>query len=122
MVDSDALKCIECAILHTCAKKVNGSERCLQCEIGYRFIVCEPITLKCNHFICKECKNKLDKTSEINCKICNAKIESTGLKGAASEAIVKLYLKELTSQLNDKYSLSLGQFEGKKLSFCLKRC
>ena len=112
MIDSDALKCIECAVPHTCAKQVNGSQRCAQCEVGYCFIVCEPITLKCGHFVCKECKTKAERPSEMKCKICNEKLESTGANGTASDVFVKMYLKDLTSQLRDKHFKTLNQFEG----------
>lgn len=105
------LKCIECAMPHKCAKTVNGSASCTKCDSEYRFIVFEPITLKCGHHICKECKKKAE-NENANCKICNENIKITDGIGAASDLFIKMYLKDLTSELNNKYSKTLSHFNG----------
>ena len=68
MLNQQIYQSIECAIAHKCAKDANEPKRCAHCEIGYKFIVMEPESLKCGHNICKECESKAQNKS-IKCKL-----------------------------------------------------
>jgi hypothetical protein len=75
MLNQELRELIECAVPHKCPKEKDASNKCIQCEIGYSFIACEPILLQCGHHVCKECTEKLKKEA-LKCKICSAELKS----------------------------------------------
>lgn len=112
MLSVEILKCVECAIPHDCIKEIDPSKRCIQCEINYSFIALEPITLKCGHHICKECRAKLDRNSSFKCKICSSQISINDGVGTASEVLIQTFMKDLTRELKEKYVRTLNLYTG----------
>ena len=91
-MDKSLYDCVECAVPHKCEKEKSSSKKCAQCEIDYNFIACEPISLKCGHYICKECTEKVESRS-YKCKICSSEMVNTNASGTASEFLVNSSLK-----------------------------
>ena len=89
---------IECAIAHKCTKKEDNSNRCAQCEIGYRFIAFEPVALACGHYVCNECIQKLQQESNL-CKFCIKNMANS----EESELAIKYNMPNLFEVLIEKY-------------------
>ena len=102
---------VECAVPHKCAKELDASSKCAQCEIGYKFVACEPMTLKCGHYICKVCTENVEKGS-LKCNFCSAKMTSTDAIGSASDFLIQSFLSSLTQELKDKYLATLSLYNG----------
>ena len=103
MLNEQILQNIECALAHDCA---TSSNKCAECDLGYKFIACEPIPLQCGHYICKKCESKT-KEGSINCKFCKKRAACTGGLGGAAEALFQFVQKELFGELRDKYEKAL---------------
>lgn len=103
MLSSEFHKFMQCTIPHKCSKEKNSPENCTHCEIGYFFIVCEPIMLKCGHQICKECIEKAE-NEDLLCTICGAQIEIGNIMGqTVTEPLIKMFLNDLSKELAEKY-------------------
>ena len=111
MLRAEILKSIECAISHKCAKIQNESSKCAHCEIGHEFIAMDPKSLKCGHNICNDCEQRVYNRS-IECKFCKEEREPTGVKGAAAEVLMNIYLSPLLVELKDKYKKALTIYDG----------
>jgi hypothetical protein len=86
MLNRKIIKNVECAVPHKCAKSKDSSKRCAQCEIGYSFFACEPITLECGHLICFDCKPKVDDEC-FKCNNCGANAKCSQVKGIFAETL-----------------------------------
>jgi hypothetical protein len=113
MFSADILKSMECVIPHKCNKLIDKTLKCVYCEVGYSFIVHEPIVLQCGHHICKECIAKTVKGS-LNCKICSQEIKCTGTTGTAAETLVQLFSKDLAKELKEKLLTCVDAYDGKR--------
>lgn len=111
MLNQEILSAIECAIPHKCERETNRSNKCAHCDIGYKFISIEPVTLKCSHHICKECESRVEKDG-MNCNLCNKKSELSGASGAAAEIVVQAYLNPLFDELKEKYKMTFNIYDG----------
>ena len=111
MMPSDVLKSIECAIPHECTKLIDESLKCGYCEIGYSFIVHEPIVLQCGHHICKECIEKTQ-TGGLICTICSNEIKCSDGAGTAAETLILLFSKDLAKELKEKFLKGVDLYEG----------
>lgn len=113
MLSSELLDNIKCAMSHACVKEDNGtSKSCAHCEIGYTFITREPIVLECGHHICKDCKEKSEKDA-VKCNICGEQIKCTKTNGKASESLIKMLFKDLSSDLKEKFLKAVDKLNGK---------
>jgi hypothetical protein len=101
---------IECAVPHKCSK--DAHKKCIQCEIGYSFIACDPILLQCGHHVCKECTDKVNEAS-LTCRICSAELKRLGndVQNSSSGFIIQMNLPLLGQQLRDKFQNALSIFE-----------
>lgn len=111
MLNQQFFNNVECAVPHKCSKKEDSSKKCAQCEIGYKFIACEPMILKCGHSICKECIEKVQKGS-LKCNICSADMINSDAIGSAADFLVQSFLSNLTQELSDKFMASLSLYNG----------
>lgn len=110
MLSKKLIESIECAMPHECPKKMNSSNSCIYCEVGYSFIVKEPLLLECEHNICKECKDHVENK---NCKICSKKIEVLNMKNRSTQLLIESNLTKLFENLKDKFNTTLSSFQGK---------
>ena len=117
MLTADILKTIECAIPHECSKLIDESYKCCYCEVGYAFIVHDPVVLQCGHHICQECVVETQKGC-LNCKICSQEMKCTNTKGTAAEMLVKLFLNDYSKELKEKFLKSVDLYQGKFREQC----
>ena len=111
MLSQQILQSIECAIAHKCPKDADGSKRCAQCEIGYSFVACEPITLECGHHICKEC-DKETQNGSLKCKFCAKFVKLNGARGIAADSLFQFITDKLAKELKKKYATAIKLLEG----------
>lgn len=104
--------CIECALPHKCQKETDTGRKCAQCEIGYKFIAYEPMSLQCGHLVCNQCTDKI-KNGAYKCKICLNEMVSFNVPASASDCLIELKMKQLTELLKEKYKQSLKILTGK---------
>jgi hypothetical protein len=109
MLNQKILQSIECAIAHKCPKE--ESRRCAQCEIGYSFVACEPMTLECGHHICKGC-NKKAANGSLKCKFCAKSVQLTASKGIAAESLFECLTNDLVRELREKYATAIDIYDG----------
>jgi len=112
MISNDMIELLECAIKHDCASK--KSNRCAVCELGFKYIVIDPIQLTCGHTICSECKNE-QKVEKVNCQKHGE--SSIGLESEATKHLLKINIKELFESLKTKYEASVKLLEETKINF-----
>jgi hypothetical protein len=114
MLNQQILQSIECAIAHKCPNEADGTKRCAQCEIGYSFVACEPITLDCGHHICRECGSDFE-NGILKCKICAKNVKLIGTPGVAADSVFELVKISLAKELKEKYAAAFKIYEGKIL-------
>ena len=107
MLSQQILQSNECAIAHKCPKDADGSKRCAQCEIGYSFVACEPITLECGHHICKACDKNIT-NGRVNCKYCAKIVKLLGGRGMAADSVFQLIADKLATELKNKYATAIN--------------
>lgn len=112
MLDKHTLSTIECAVSHECTKK------CAFCEIGYKFIAFNPMSLKCGHSICSECDIEQFKgiTGRIFCKFCQTS-QPVVAKGFATEIIIQTNLDLIIAELREKSKKAINIYKG-EINFC----
>jgi len=118
MLNKELYSHFECAVPHKCPRETDASKKCIQCEIGYSFVACEPILLQCGHHVCKECTEKVKKGS-LKCKICSAELIRLGndVQNSSSAFIIQMNLPLLAQQLREKFKNTLSIFESKTFVF-----
>jgi hypothetical protein len=110
MISDDMIELLECATQHDCALK--RSSRCAVCELGFKYIVVDPIQLTCGHTICSECKNE-QKMEKVNClKHGEASI---GLKSETTRLLIKLNIESLIEKLKNSFEASMATLKGRKI-------
>ena len=110
-MNTQVLQSIEFAIAHKCPKNADETKRCAQCEIGYSFVACEPITLECGHHICKQCDEEAQNGS-LKCKFCQKSVRLIGGSGVAADSVFKLLANDLAKELKEKYAAAIDIYEG----------
>lgn len=111
MIQTQILNGIQCAISHNCAKAKDATIECAHCEIDYKFIACEPMTLKCGHHVCKRCQDKL--SPETKCMICGQEANSTVASGVAADVLLFTFINPLFLELREKYKKAFDLYSGK---------
>lgn len=116
---------VECAVSHYCAKE--KKLRCATCEVGFKFVVEDPIQLICGHCICAKCK-LIDSNNNFECQNHKDPVQSPyGLESIIGKELITTKLKELfnntletfekTADLLESILLGLLSFIKKSLSF-----
>ena len=110
MINQQILQSIECAIQHRCPKDTDRSKRCVECEIGYTFVACEPIVIECGHHVCKECDKNMENRS-LRCKFCAKDAKATGAVGVAANTFFQVFANDLAQELKEKYTRAIDLFK-----------